>query len=142
MTACFLRRSGRRFPIRTLAVGFGIACLATVATAADQPDPTGTWNWSVKRGSQTREYMLELKLEGDKLTGTLHEQGLKDQAIEDGQYKDGEVSFKLTRGANEKTFIVKYRGKLSQDTITGNIEFERNGKMNKRDWEAKREKKS
>jgi hypothetical protein len=34
----------------------------------------------------------------------------------------------------------KYTGKLSADTITGKIAFERDGQTQSRDWEAKRAK--
>ena len=60
--------------------------------------------------------------------------------IDDGTYKDGEVSFTVTRERNGNKFTTKYKGKVSGDAIKGKIESERNGQKNERDWEAKREK--
>jgi hypothetical protein len=37
------------------------------------------------------------------------------------------------------TFVMKYMGKVSGDTIKGKTEFERNGEKQEREWEAKRE---
>lgn len=132
----------RHAALRTLVAALALTYLANIAAAADQPDPTGTWKWSVTFNNQTRESTLKLKLEGDKLTGTMLGRDNQEIAIEDAQYKDGEVSFKVTRERDGQKFIRKYKGKVSEDTIKGKMEFERNGQKNERDWEAKREKKS
>lgn len=132
----------RHLALRTMAAALALACLTKLAVAADQPDPTGTWKWSVTFNNQTRESTLKLKLDGDKLSGTMLGRDNQEIAIEDAQYKDGEVSFKVTRERNGQKFTIKYRGKVSEDTIKGKSEFERNGEKNERDWEAKREKKS
>ena len=60
--------------------------------------------------------------------------------IEDATYKDGEVSFKVTRERNGQKFTTKYHGKVSGDTIKGKAESERQGQAQSRDWEAKRAK--
>ena len=60
--------------------------------------------------------------------------------IEDATFKDGEVSFKVTRERNGQKFTTKYTGKVSGDTIKGKAESERNGQTNSRDWEAARSK--
>lgn len=115
------------------------ACGALVA--ADKPDPTGTWKWSMTFNNQTREATLKLKLEGDKLTGAMLGRNDQETQIEDGKFKDGELSFSVTRERNGQKFTVKYSGKVDGDTIKGKQEFEREGQTRSRDWEAKREKK-
>lgn len=113
--------------------------LASAATAAE--DPTGTWKWSAPgRNQQTREVSVTLKLEGDKLTGTLPGRDGKEVAIEEGTFKDDQVSFSITREREGRKFVQKFSGKVSGDTITGKIEFGGEGKTNSRDWEAKRSK--
>jgi hypothetical protein len=108
--------------------------------ADDKPNPTGAWKWTVMRNNQAREASLKLKLDGDKLTGAMVGQNGQETPIEDGQYKDGEVSFKVTRERQGNKITTKYSGKLSGDTIKGKIESERNGQPQSRDWEAKRAK--
>ncbi len=117
-----------------------VAGAVGVARADDKPNPTGTWKWTVMRGDQKREMTLKLKLEGDKLTGAYVGRDGKETPIEDATFKDGEVSFKVTRERDGNKFTVKYNGKVSGDTIKGKTEFERNGETQTRDWEAKREK--
>lgn len=118
-----------------------IAGLARVSRAAGKPDPTGTWKWSVTFNNQTREQTLKLKLDGDKLAGTMVGRDNKETAIDDAMFKDGEVSFSVTRERDGQKRTTKYKGKLEGDTIKGKAESERNGQANSRDWEAKREKK-
>jgi hypothetical protein len=122
------------------AVVLAVAGSAGAARAADKPDPTGTWKWTVTFNDQKREMTIKLKLEGDKLTGAYVGRDGKETPIEEGTFKDGEVSFKVTRERQGNKFTTKYKGKLDGDTIKGKTEFERNGETQSRDWEAKREK--
>ncbi len=128
----------RRVILTTVALAIAVVAVG-VARAEDKANPTGTWKWSVERNGKTRETTLHLKLEGDKLTGTISGRN-NDTPIEDATYKDGEVTFKVTREFNGNKFVQKYNGKLSGDTLKGKIEFDRNGETQSRDWEAKRSK--
>ncbi len=103
-------------------------------------DPTGTWKWTVTFNNQSRDVTLKLKLDGDKLTGSMPGRNNTETAIEEGTFKDNEVAFSVTRERNGQKFTTKYKGKLDGDTIKGQTESVRNGETQKRDWEAKREK--
>jgi hypothetical protein len=122
----------------TLAVIFVVPL--AMARAEDKANPTGTWKWKVKRGDVEREVTLKLKLDGEKLTGTMPDREGKDQPIEGATFKDGQVDFKVTRERDGNKFVVHYTGKLAGDTIKGKREFERNGEKQERDWEATRSK--
>jgi hypothetical protein len=128
----------KRFVAVALVVAF--AGLVGVARAEDKAGPTGTWKWTVKLGEQELNFTLKLKAEGDKLTGTLSRREGQESKIEDGTYKDGEVAFKVTREFNGQKIVIKYKGKVSGDTIKGKSEFDRDGETMSRDWEAKRAK--
>jgi hypothetical protein len=114
--------------------------LTGVARGDDKASPTGTWKWSITFNNQTRDVTLKLKLDGDKLTGTMSGRNNTETAIEDATFKDGTVAFSVTRERNGQKFTNKYNGKLDGDTIKGKSESERNGQVQSRDWEAKREK--
>ena len=111
-----------------------------MARAADKPDPTGTWKWTVEINGQKRENTLKLKLDKDKLTGAMLGRNNMDTAIEDATFKDGEVSFTVTRERNGQKFTTKYTGKIDGDTFKGKSEFERDGQKMTREFEAKRTK--
>ena len=120
----------------TVVAGAFILFAATAVQAAD--NPTGTWKWTVTRNNQTREQTLKLKLEGDKLTGSMPGRNNQETQIENATFKDGEISFTVTREFNNQKLVQKYKGKLSGDTIKGKIETERDGQTQSRDWEAKK----
>jgi hypothetical protein len=134
--------SGDHAMKRLLTAALGLAIVGVMATASvarAAEDPTGTWKWEVKFNDKSHEVTLKLKLEGDKLTGAMVG-GNGETAIEDASYKDGDISFSVTRERNGNKMTSKFSGKLSGDTITGKTEFERDGKSQSRDWEAKRAK--
>ena len=111
-----------------------LAMAASPAMADEKPE--GTWKWSFERNGQKTETTLKLKLEGDKLTGTITGRDGKENAIEEASYKDGEVKFQVTRERNGNKVTSKYEGKISGDTITGKVTFGENS----RDWKAERQK--
>lgn len=110
--------------------------LAACALAADDAKPEGTWKWSVDRNGEKIETTLKLKLEGEKLSGTITGRDNKETAIEEASFKDGEVKFQITRERNGEKIAIKYSGKVSGDTITGKTEV---GDRS-RDWKAERAK--
>src|ERR1044072_8793360 len=115
-------------------IGVAIVVLAFVGLvnplrAAD--DPTGTWKWETNFGGKTRENTLKLKLDGDKLTGTMLGRDNQENPIENGSYKDGKVSFTYTREFNNNKFTSKYNGEVKGDAITGKVETDFGGKQNR-----------
>lgn len=113
--------------------------------ADDKNSPTGTWKWTPAAGGgggggkkgTPREMTLKLKLEGDKLTGSMPGRGDTETKIEDGSFKNGEVSFKITRERNGNKTVTTYKGKVDGDKLTGTID---RGQGEPTKWEAKRSK--
>jgi hypothetical protein len=124
----------RLLTVATLAVGL----VGLTQASAINPDPSGTWKWMSDRGGKTQEQTLRLKLEGDKLTGVLIGRGGRETAIENAQYKDGEVSFNVTRMRGDQKFVTKYTAKVEGDRLKGMIEMDRDGQSQKREFEARR----
>ncbi|MCU0704562.1 MAG: hypothetical protein MUF18_11350 [Fimbriiglobus sp.] len=127
----------------SLAMAFGLIGLATAEDKkadAKKGDPTGTWTWETERNGQKMTNKLTLKLDGDKLTGEMPGRQGNATKIEDGTFKDGEVTFTITRMAMNNKIVTKYKGKVDGDTIKLTAETERNGETQKREIEAKRSK--
>lgn len=120
------------------------ACLFLLVGISAQAEdkkvnPAGTWTWTrTGQNGQSMTTTLKLKLEGDKLTGTVSGRQ-NDTAIDDAKLKGDEITFSVTREFNGNKMVSKYKGKIDGDKIVGKIEFERNGEAQTRDWEAKRE---
>jgi hypothetical protein len=118
-----------------------VAVLGFVGVARAAEDPTGTWKWTAMFGGQSREATVKLKLDGDKLTGAyVGGQSGTETPITDGSYKDGKVSFSVTRERDGQKTTTKYSGELKGDTITGKSERPRDGQTQSSDWVAKRAK--
>ena len=125
---------------RFVSVAVGLIVVAVMGVAQGAENPTGTWKWETSFGGKTRENTLKLKLDGDKLTGTMVGRDGQETPIENATFKDDKVSFTYTREFNGQKFTMKYNGTVKGDTITGKSEFEREGQTQSRDWEAKRQK--
>jgi hypothetical protein len=139
--------------MKRVIVAVALICMSgaanfSVAQEAAKADPNGTWKWSTERNGVKRETTLKLKLEGDKLTGTLIQPGRgegaapSETAIEEATFKDGAIAFKVTREFNGNKFTTPYTGKVEGDVLKGS--FERPGRdggaATKVEFEAKREK--
>jgi hypothetical protein len=126
---------------RLVAAAVVLAFVGTVGGARAADDPTGTWKMETSFGGKTRESTLKLKLDGDKLTGVyVGGQNNTETPIENGSYKDGKLSFSVTREFNNNKFTSKYSGTLTGDVIKGKSEAEIQGQTRMSDFEAKRQK--
>ncbi len=123
---------------------FALISITPSPAAEKSASPAGKWTWTSpgRTGGAERKMTLDLKVEGDKVTGAVTSPGRDGTPtkteIADGKLKDGDLSFTVTREFNGNKFVQKYDGKVSSDTIKGKIEFERNGEKQSRDWEPKR----
>lgn len=136
--------------LKTLIRTAACLVLATGLTAA-AADVSGTYSWSTpgRNGGPDRKSSLKLKVDGDKVTGTMSApaggrgRGGKADAnpgdakaapapveveIKDGKIKGDELSFNIVReGRNGgAATTTKYTGKVSGDTIK--LKFERPGR--------------
>lgn len=109
-------------------------------------DPTGTYVWTMpgRNGGPDRTNTLSLKLDGDKLTGKISAPGrggaAADTEIADAKFAGSEVSFTVVRTFNDNSLTNKYTGTVADDAIKGKMEMNRNGDVQSRDWEAKKQK--
>jgi hypothetical protein len=120
-----------------------LLALGGLAQAADtKPDPTGTWKWVAPANpdGQLPKTTFTLKLQGEVLSGTVTKStGTK--AITNGVFKADAVSFQVLSEGHAGKSTTTYRGKLTGDTIKGNLEIHipaRNQTLSS-DWEVKRE---
>jgi hypothetical protein len=108
--------------MRTRTVGFlcAVALLTTVAVFAESV--SGTWKGSYPgRDGQTREATIVLKAEGEKLTGTVAG-GRGESEIKDGTINGSDISFSVIRNFGGNEVMVKYKGKVTGDTIQFKVE--------------------
>ena len=118
------------------------------AQAADtKVDPTGTYIWTQagRNGGPDRTNSLTLKLDGDKLTGSVTAPGRGGAAaaatpITDGMVTSTNITFNVVRDFNGNSMTNKYTGVLADGSIKGTIDSDRNGQPMSRPFEAKLQK--
>jgi hypothetical protein len=136
----------RKYNLLTITILAACAMLALTASADDKKaDPTGTWTWTTpgRNGGADRTNTLTLKVEASKLTGKLATPARGGGApteteIKEGKIDDGAISFAIIMERNGNSITNSYSGKISGDTITGKMEYSRNGEPATRDWKATR----
>jgi hypothetical protein len=123
--------------------------ILTQAQAQDKKvDPSGTYIWTQagRNGGPDRTNTLVLKLDGDKLTGSLTPPGRGGAAaaatpISDGSVTSTNIMFNVVREFNGNSMTNKYSGAIADGSIKGKVEgVNRNGDPTSRDWEAKLQK--
>jgi hypothetical protein len=101
----------------------------------------GKWTWTQMGPNGDVAITLELKQEGEKLTGTMTRNNMPTE-IKEGTIKGSDLSFISVRERNGQEFKTVYKGKLDADAgkITGTITTNRNGNEQTREWTATRAK--
>ncbi|MFN0120380.1 MAG: hypothetical protein ACKV2V_07755 [Blastocatellia bacterium] len=93
----------------------------TVAMAAAVD---GKWVGQVPgRDGATQETVINLKAEGETLTGTISGRG-GETAISEGTIKGDDLAFKVVREFNGNKIVMNYKGKLAGDEIKFTRTFE------------------
>src|SRR5262249_23645669 len=112
-------------------------CLTASTRAEDKKsDPVGTWKWSITTpNGQTRETTLKIAKDGDKYSAMIG-RGNRETKADKVEFKNGELSFEVSRERQGQKNTAKYKGKVEGDTIKGTIDI---GRGSPRDWEAKRQ---
>ena len=108
--------------IRKAAISLAVFSMALAAFAADV---SGTWTGVFKtREGGAFETTLNLKADGDKLTGTFQQGSSDEIQIENGKTSGDQVSFTLTRGTGERTRKVNYNGKVEGNSMKLSVSVE------------------
>jgi hypothetical protein len=102
-----------------------LALAGVLATAAIwAADPSGKWTAETQgRNGNTMTVTMNLKADGDKLTGTVSGR-MGDTDISDGKVDGDNVSFSVVREFNGNKIKQNYKGKLDGDTIHFTIGME------------------
>jgi hypothetical protein len=99
----------------------------------------GTWKWTNWFGDRAFESRVTLKLEGEKLTGSMPGfRGGRASSIKNGTFKEGEIYFEVERGRGDFRSVSKYIGKLEEEMIVGTIESTFGSTPRTNDWDAVR----
>lgn len=108
---------------RFLAAAMLIAALATTATAAILHDLSGRWQLAVVTDNGTGYPILELKQEGDKVTGTYTSNAMGSRTIAGTVYGDT-LSFVLSPSGAGEGMVLTYTARIvTADSLNGYVDF-------------------
>jgi len=117
----------KEIPKMKLRLFSSLAALVLAATSMFAADLTGKWVAKMQTpNGDTREMVMNLKADGEKLTGTVG--GMRgDAEITDGKIAGDDVSWVVVRNFNGNEFRQEYKGKVSGKEMKLQISFgERN----------------
>lgn len=101
--------------------------------AAQSSSVAGEWDASMNTPGGARPFKLVLKVDGEKLTGTV-KRANGDVPLA-GTIKGSDISFAYTITYNGHDLDLSFAGKVTGDTMNGGVSFGGNGDD---EWSAKR----
>jgi L-seryl-tRNA(Ser) seleniumtransferase len=110
-----------------------VAVALSVLTFAAPANVAGHWSVSLELGSIVGHPTLELKQDGDKLTGTYR--GRYGPSPLEGAVKDNQIGFTVTLNAEGQESSGYFAGTVDGDKMSGTVEFEGAGEGT---WSATR----
>lgn len=106
---------------------------AAVVAAAQTSPAAGEWDVAMNTPGGVRNFKVTLKVEGEKLTGTV---GRETGSLPlTGSAKGNDVQFTYTVNYNGNDLAITMTGKIDGDAIKGTVSF---GGMAEDEWSAKR----
>ena len=112
-----------------------------LAGAADKVVPVGTWKCEYQIGDQKRTSTLTIKMDGDKLAGTMSWPDQKETNLKDLKLKDDTLTFSAVRKFMDNQITVEYKLTINGDEVKGKGAAEFGGQKQEFDINGKREKK-
>jgi len=126
-----------RFGVRWTAV----VALTLIVSALAWADANGKWTWKQMGQNGEVAMTLELKQDGEKLTGTVMREGSDmKMEIKEGKVSGADISFVTVVERNGMERKTMYKGKVDGDMIKGNVISTRQGQEQSREWVANRAK--
>jgi|HubBroStandDraft_1064217.scaffolds.fasta_scaffold268619_2 hypothetical protein len=94
-----------------------------LALAAFAADVTGKWTYEMQGRNGAMTSTLNLKADGNTLTGTVSGRG-GDTEISDGKIDGDTISFSVVREFNGNKMVMKYNGTVTPDGIKFKVQTE------------------
>jgi len=107
----------------------------------DKADPVGTWKCEYEIGDKKLTATLTIKMDGDKLAGTMSWPDQKDEKLKDVKLKESTLTFSAVRKFMGNEFPLDFTLKIDRDKFKGKSTAEFMGNKQEFDIEGKREKK-
>lgn len=114
-------------------LAFGLTLFLADSAAAQAPSVAGEWAASMNTPGGPRPFGLVIKVDGEKLTGTV-KRANGDVPLE-GTIKGKDINFSYTISYNDNVLSLSFAGKVDGDNMSGTVSFGGNAEDS---WSAKR----
>jgi hypothetical protein len=101
---------------------FFVGVAATPVPSAGPANVAGVWNVTLELGAITGRPTLELKQDGEKITGTYR--GRYGASPLEGAVKNNTIGFTVTLNAEGQQASGSFGGVVDGDSMSGTVEFE------------------
>jgi hypothetical protein len=125
--------------ILSMALVLGLCGLA--GSQGDKVDPVGTWKCDYEIGSQKLTATLTIKMDGDKLAGTMSWPDQKDEKLKDLKLKESTLTYSAVRKFMGNEFPLDFTLTIEGDKFKGKSAADIGGQKQEFDIEGKRDKK-
>ena len=125
--------------ILSAALVVGLCGLA--GAQGDKAGPVGTWKCDYEIGTQKLTATLTIKMDGDKLAGTMSWPDQKDEKLKDVKLKESNLTFSAVRKFMGNEFPLDFTLTIEGDKFKGKSAAEFGGQKQEFDIEGKRDKK-
>jgi hypothetical protein len=125
--------------VLSAALVFAVCGLA--GAQGEKADPVGTWKCEYEIGGQKRTATLMIKMDGDKLAGTMSWPDQKDEKLKDVKLKESTLTFSAVRKFMGNEFPLDFTLTIKGDKFEGKSAAEFGGQKQEYDIMGKREKK-
>lgn len=100
-------------------------------------DVAGIWRWSLSTSTGMRDYVLRLAQQFQEISGEVNIRGQKIPII-DARLVGTQLSFTLRDNTDKQNVVMRFNGRISSDTIEGNVEVEGGPFAGGYSWTARR----
>ncbi|MBM4333181.1 MAG: methyltransferase domain-containing protein [Deltaproteobacteria bacterium] len=97
----------------------------------------GEWQWTMSRSPENREYILRIGQKFQEISGRV-KFGKQESPIEEALLAGDQLSFMFREEVDGQKVVMRFNGRISQDTIQGNVEVQGGPLAGDYQWNAKR----
>lgn len=97
----------------------------------------GEWQWTMSRSMEKREYTLRIGQIFQEISGKV-KFGKQESHIEEALLAGDHLSFMFREEVDGQKAVMRFKGRISQDTIQGNVEVQGGPIAGNYQWNAKR----
>jgi len=104
--------------LKALAIALGPVLAVAILGFVPYDDISGKWTAAMQRGDRTGNFVMNLQVEGDKLTGTLDDPSGQILDIDNGKVEGEHLSFDAAAQDEGRSKIIHFAGDVASDQLT------------------------